>query len=692
MLLLRGLVSLGLLLALGVVGCNETSGTGDVSDEPEVSDEPWVPVGTYHLPGPIATSLIIEPDGTFRWALSNCDNGARGGGQWQASDGRLVLTPIDDGPTLRWVVDYAESSNLATGEFESLEVVPGAVEGELLVFGVGEEAFDGSSGESAYDIRQNWPPGGVCSVCDQCGERSEPCEEPPYLWCNPDYHPWCPRRPADPSVCTGDEDCDDGDLCTDDVCVVQEDLCVSTPVRCDDLNDCTAETACDSQEGCNAPVPMPDETPCAGGVCRTGACELRTSVLPCTEQGIRNAVAAGGGPYTFDCDGPTTVATQAEIVIEHDVTLHGEGNLTIDGNDDHRVLVVSEGATVEVDGLSVTGATSGILNLGTLTLTNSIVSGNGEGIRNLGALTMRGCAVLGNVSVSAGGIINLEPGVLSMTNCTVSGNRASHSDGGGGIVNLNATMTISSSTVSENTGRLGGGILNIGSALTIVNSTVSGNRSSRTGGGITSLAPLTLTNTTVSDNEVREGSGGGIWSESTLSLTNCTVSGNRALGDCSPYVGTGGGIHVSDGDMLTITGTTLSGNHAANAGSGVYVWGQGMPIFADTVVNDDCSGAWGAEVDWVSLSGNLESPGDTCGFDQEGDQVNVSVEDLKLGELADNGGPTLTHALLPGSVAIDAIPAEACLDSDGGPLTTDQRGEPRPGGPMCDVGAFEVQP
>jgi hypothetical protein len=50
------------------------------------------------------------------------------------------------------------------------------------------------------------------------------------------------------------------------------------------------------------------------------------------------------------------------------------------------------------------------------------------------------------------------------------------------------------------------------------------------------------------------------------------------------------------------------------------------------------------------------------------------------------------HALLPGSVAIDVIPEAACVDADGEPLTEDQRGEPRPGGTMCDVGAFEVQP
>ena len=89
---------------------------------------------------------------------------------------------------------------------------------------------------------------------------------------------------------------------------------------------------------------------------------------------------------------------------------------------------------------------------------------------------------------------------------------------------------------------------------------------------------------------------------------------------------------------------------------------------------------------------NIESPGDSCGLTDPTDLVNVSAAELNLGPLADNGGPTLTHALLPSSVAIDHISPEMCLDADGQPLTTDQRGEPRPGGTMCDVGAFEVQP
>jgi hypothetical protein len=81
-----------------------------------------------------------------------------------------------------------------------------------------------------------------------------------------------------------------------------------------------------------------------------------------------------------------------------------------------------------------------------------------------------------------------------------------------------------------------------------------------------------------------------------------------------------------------------------------------------------------------------------CRFDHETDQVNVSSDDLKLGPLQDTGAPTETHALLPGSIAIDVIPEVDCVVAEGEPLTTDQRGQPRPGGTLCDVGAFEVQP
>jgi len=103
-------------------------------------------------------------------------------------------------------------------------------------------------------------------------------------------------------------------------------------------------------------------------------------------------------------------------------------------------------------------------------------------------------------------------------------------------------------------------------------------------------------------------------------------------------------------------------------------------MLANSVVDGACDG------NITSNGHNIESPGNTCGFDQTGDQSSVTVEQLNLGELADNGGPTMTHALGAGSVAIDHIPAVDCQ------VTEDQRGEPRPGGSMCDVGSFEVLP
>jgi len=216
----------------------------------------------------------------------------------------------------------------------------------------------------------------------------------------------------------------------------------------------------------------------------------------------------GGGPYTFDCDGPTTVVPEAEIVIDNDVILDGEGALTVDAQQTHRVYSVATDTTAELRGFTIS---------------------RGNAIR-------------------------------------------------------------------------GGDILNEGM--------------------------LTLAHSTVSENWTRFLGGPAIWADrGMLTLTNCLID------DCYRSVG-----------------TITSNGH------------------------------------------NIETYRDSCGLDQPTDQVNVSADDLKLEELADNGGPTETAALLPGSVAIDAIPTEDCVDSEGAPLTTDQRGEPRPGGTMCDVGAFEVQP
>jgi hypothetical protein len=343
---------------------------------------------------------------------------------------------------------------------------------------------------------------------------------------------------------------------------------------CDDANECT-EDACTN--GLCDSTPVADGTVCGNAVatCQQGSC-----TAACSEQGIRDVVAAGGGPYIFDCAGPTTVVTEATIEIGRDVILDGDGNLTVDGDGQHRVFAVAEGVTAELRGLTVArGATTS-------------------------------------------------------------------PDGGGGIYSR-GRLTLTDSTVSENsTDGHGGGISNSHGALTLTNSTVSGNSASGDGDVV-----------------------GGIYSSGALTLTNSTVSGNS-----------GSGEHAVDGifnlrDSLTLTNSTVFDD--------IFAVGPGSVTSTATLIVGGCGEEWPYDaVTWVSKGYNVT--GWECNFDQPTDQVNVSAEDLKLGPLQDNGGPTMTHALLPGSVAIDAIPADLCE------VDEDQRGFPRDS--MCDVGAFELQP
>ena len=523
-------------------------------------------------------------------------------------------------------------------------------------------------------------------------------------------------------------------------------------VDCDDYVDCT-ENVCDPTDGvCGHPA-VADGASCAGGMCQSGACALTDTLLPCTEQGIRNAVAAGGGPYAFDCDGETRVVTKAEIVIDKDVSLEGDGEMIVDGDYDHRVFSIAQGAMVNLSGFVITGGVAtegredlpegaGIFNRGTLKLSDCIVEGNGApaenggptgpddadelpsetrgaGILNDGTLTLANTILARNVGRAGGGIYN--DGVLSMTESTLWGNQAgpyegsggglhntrrgtasltnvgfeeNNASGGGGIYN-DGTLLILGGQVWTNSGEeRGGGILNEGTA-TLTNTEVSSNHGGQIGGGIDNLGTLTLINSTVSWNHADLA--GGIVNSHTLVLMKSTVSWNGAL--------VLGGIWNDAEGTLNVTNSTVSSNEARFLVGGIYndgtldltsstVWtneedqvsiilNTGVMTATNSLIAGDCDGV-------ITSNGfNIESPGDTCSFDQSSDQVGVSANDLMLGELAENGGPTLTHALDLSSVAIDRIPEAMCA------VDEDQRGEPRPAGPepnRCDVGSFELQP
>jgi hypothetical protein len=265
-------------------------------------------------------------------------------------------------------------------------------------------------------------------------------------------------------------------------------------------------------------------------------------------------------------------------------------------------------------------------------------------------------------------------------------------------ISQNTQVTLSNITIRNGLAWYGGGISNLGT-LTISNSTVSGNlaftRSSGFGGGIVNWGPgtMTINNSTVSGNtasggsEGSAGSGAGIFNYGgTLTVNNSTISGNSVHSHFA--ISRGGGI--SNSGILRINNSTISGNSTDILGKGAGIWNNSSAVLQNSIVANNLRGGncYGGLT--YSNGYNLSSDG-TCNFSSRGDLNN---HDPLLGPLQNNGGPTETMALLPGSLAIDAGNPAGCTDGLGHLLKTDQRGMPRPDkedSVGCDMGAYESQ-
>jgi hypothetical protein len=406
-----------------------------------------------------------------------------------------------------------------------------------------------------------------------------------------------------------------------------------------------------------------------------------------------------------------------------DSTVSGNSALNGGGvyNDFGGTLTVSASS---LSGNSAENEGAGIYNYGMLTVIGSTLSGNsafgdGGGIASYGTLTVTGSTLSGNFSGNAGGGI-ANYGTLTVTASTLSGNTAHAEDGadGGGIASY-GTLTVTDSTLSDNfADRAGGGIESSGT-LTVTSSTLRGNHAWFGGGIHMRGGTLSVNSSTLSANAVRgrdgadaylyydlscdcyvyvpatngaDGFGGAIAvDDGTVSVISSTLSGNVAAGGLGGgpdgQNGHGYGAGISNFGTLTLNNSTLSANNSADSAGGIFMGGLAQET---TLRNTILAGNTASSS--PDVLGRLNSQGHNLigntqggtGFDPT-DLLNINP---LLGPLQDNGGPTKTMALLPGSPAIDAG------DNTDAP-EWDQRGPGYPRitarDPVIDIGAFEVQ-
>ncbi|HLW35551.1 MAG TPA: choice-of-anchor Q domain-containing protein [Chthoniobacterales bacterium] len=470
-----------------------------------------------------------------------------------------------------------------------------------------------------------------------------------------------------------------------------------------------------------------------------------------------NRIPGGGGIYNNGDSGVATVnITNSRLIgnsagpdvggsggaIYNDGTstlTTGHANITIAGSTLDNNYGTNGGAAI------FSGCSHGVTNV---TLTNcSLAANSADGLggalyfRNeegLGTakLTLNSCVFVKNFAVFGGGGIHIEDSVAELANTQLTGNAVSEGDGGaiqvdtGNIDILGLShVTLRNCVVTNNTaGFVGGGITNSSLDFQIINSIIAGN-SSEGGGGIVNEngqfndSNLTILNSTVSGNTVTfpggGGDGGGILnggtniglggSTATLRILNSTISGNTAAnGGAVANLVFGVGDDRRAHGRVIVSNSTMSGNSALFAGGGIFtsggedVFGDAGVEIANTIINAGSAGenlvaddegtvtSQGYNLSSDAAGGN-NSKGPGGLLNGPGDIRNTNP---MLGPLQNNGGPTMTHALLKNSPAIDHADPNFNPYLFNPPLLYDQRG---PGFPRIvkgrlDIGAYEAGP
>jgi hypothetical protein len=425
---------------------------------------------------------------------------------------------------------------------------------------------------------------------------------------------------------------------------------------------------------------------------------------------ISNVTASNNpqrGIAVFPSTGTTEIVnlTAADNAMSGLGVFNGRTNLTVTGGS------FTGNAYHGIDAHSMTSAT----------ISNVVVSGNGS---------PAGGAQTGGAGIRLASDLSIA--VLRIEDSLIENNAEGFNGGGGVLINGAASGVIERSTIRNNSsaGSVGGGVLisSTGTASAIRDSVIEGN-SAVYGGGVYSgsdaaAGVLRIERTTIRNNTAIGDSGedfvgadgGGVFVRNrTFIVDESTISGNSVGDAASADPASGGGIAI-ESSTVTVQNSTISGNTAGVNGGGVAVHaGSNRYVrFINATVADNQAGGLGGGIyrdtsaGTVQLGNSLIATNTAAASpDLSGDFINfgsnlvgdgsgssglagnligtaASPIDPLIGPLADNGGPTLTHALLAGSPAIEGVSGASNFV-----LPNDQRGVSRPQGNQRDIGSFE---
>jgi CSLREA domain-containing protein len=441
------------------------------------------------------------------------------------------------------------------------------------------------------------------------------------------------------------------------------------------------------------------------GACDVADCALREAIRAANATTGSDTIVLPAGTYLLTISGSgENNAMTGDLDIKGEVTINGAGAAltVIDANFiDRGFHIVQESTPVTITNVTIQNGSPPL---------SDVWGGGGifnDGNNNAATLTLVNTIVQNNVGYQGGGISNRFPGQLKISGSSkiISNGDADDTIGGGGIYS-NGPIEITSSSIEDNLADNGAGIYGTEKATMILENmifdgNIASGFSNAYGGGIYNDQGIILKNASFRNNQATFGAGiytnytanlqnitfnqnsaqngAAIFSDGSTSLTNVTISNNSATD-------TGAGIY-NEG-VLTIVNATLFENQASSAGS-IYNTQDGSVSLHNNIIGGSVNGNCFTETlgGWTSRGYNMED-GDTCLLSNPTDLPNTA--NLKIGPLADNGGPTVTHALQNDSPAVDAGDPRNCP-------AIDQRQRVRPVDgdidltPICDIGAFELE-